>query len=68
MDNKYIGLVKRFYNEKGIEQIEIVEVVRMIHFAEWLEQCAAQQDICQECGAKLTPDNPWCQNCGARQP
>lgn len=25
-------------------------------------------DVCQECGAKLTPDNPWCQNCGTRQP
>lgn len=24
-------------------------------------------DECHSCGAKLTPNNPWCQNCGTHQ-
>ena len=45
MQDKYIGLVKKFYDEKGIEQIAIVEAVHMIYFAEWLEQYAAQHSV-----------------------
>ncbi len=42
MQDKYIGLVKKFYDDKGIEQISIVEVMHMVEFVEWLEQYAAQ--------------------------
>ena len=42
MGDKYIGLVKKFYDETGIEQISIVEVMHMVEFAKWLEQYAVQ--------------------------
>jgi len=71
MDDKYIGLVKKFYDEKGIEQIAIVEAVHMIHFAEWLEQYAAQPlravDAPKPCDNFRKARDGKCFNCGCEQ-
>ena len=68
MDDKFFGLVKKFYDEKGIEKIEIVEAVHMIHFAEWLEQYAAQPlravDAPKPCDKAR---DGKCFNCGCEQ-
>ena len=45
--DKQIGLVKKFYDEKGIEQISIWEVMHMVEFAKWLEQYAARSETAQ---------------------
>ena len=54
--DKYLALVKKFYDEKGVEEMSIVEVMHMVGFAEWLEGYAAQQSF--------APDVAMCEDCG----
>lgn len=69
--DKYIGLVKKYYDEKGIEQIAIVEAVHMIGFAKWLEQYAAQPlraaDAPKPCENFKKERDGKCFNCGCEE-
>jgi hypothetical protein len=33
----------------------------------WRSLTPRALDECHSCGAKLTPNNPWCQHCGTHQ-
>ena len=51
--DKYLALVKKFYDEKGVEEMSIVEVMHMVGFAEWLEGYAAQQSFAPDVATEL---------------
>lgn len=69
--DKQLGLVKKFYEEKGIEQMSIVEVIHMVDFAKWLEQYAAQPlravDAPKPCDKFRKARDGKCFNCGCEQ-
>ena len=71
MQDKHIGLVKKFYDDKGIEQISIVEVMHMVEFAKWLEQYAVQPlraaDAPKPCDNFKKARDGKCYNCGCEQ-
>lgn len=69
--DKYLGLVKKFYDEKGIEETSIVEVMHMVGFAEWLEQYTAQPlraaDAPKSCDNFKKARDGKCYDCGCEQ-
>ena len=69
--DKYLALVKKFYDEKGVEEMSIVEVMHMVGFAEWLEGYAAQPlraaDAPKPCDNFAKARDGKCFNCGCEQ-